>query len=189
MTWSGATATRSNGCTICCALIPARACWSIGTVRAEEFGGVTDGVAHDGDDHPLAALMSALHGDGQLTELELGPLDAGETASLAAFMAERDLTSEQAARLFQETEGNPLFVVETVRFGLETRDRRTETGGGRVRSTIAHQKPALAPAQGARRLAVPPVAAFSERARVGRPGGRDRPRVHVAGVGPRERSG
>ena len=113
--------TRSNGCTICCALIPRAPLLVIGTVRAEEFGGVTDGVAHDGDDHPLAALMSALHGDGQLTELELGPLDAGETASLADFMAERDLTSEQAARLFQETEGNPLFVVETVRFGLETR--------------------------------------------------------------------
>ena len=118
----------------------------VGTARAEGFGGVTDGVAHDGDDHPLTALMSALHGDGQLTELELGPLDAGETASLAAFMAERDLTSEQAARLFQETEGNPLFVVETLRFGLETRDQGSETGGGRaVQQSPIRNLPSLPP--------------------------------------------
>ncbi len=88
----------------------------IGTVRAEEITG----------DHPLAALESALRREGQLTELALSPLDASETASLAARMVEHALTSEQATRLYHETEGNPLFVVEAVRFGLPSGETKAD---------------------------------------------------------------
>jgi DNA-binding SARP family transcriptional activator len=92
----------------------------VGTLRAEDFA----------DDHPLAALLAALRREGQLTELALDPLNADETASLAAHMVEHALTAEQAARLFRETEGNPLFVVETLRFGWG-QDRK-EVGDGQV---------------------------------------------------------
>jgi DNA-binding SARP family transcriptional activator/tetratricopeptide (TPR) repeat protein len=96
----------------------------IGTVRVEETTG----------DRPLATLESALRREGQLTELALSPLDASETASLAARMVEHALTSEQATRLFHETEGNPLFVVEAVRFGLPSADTKTDSRRTQVSS-------------------------------------------------------
>jgi hypothetical protein len=77
----------------------------VGTVRSAEVA----------DDHPLSALLLALRRDGILTELSLGPLDAPETLALATAVAGQPLTPEQGADLYQETEGNPLFVVETVR--------------------------------------------------------------------------
>ena len=46
------------------------------------------------------------------------PLDAAETARLAAQVVGRDLDIGTALRLYRETEGNPLFVVETMRAGL-----------------------------------------------------------------------
>ena len=77
----------------------------VGTVRAEEVEAR----------QPLATFLLHLRGAGQITEIELGPLDASETAALAAQVAERPLTVDAAQRLFQETEGNPLFIVESVR--------------------------------------------------------------------------
>ena len=53
-----------------------------------------------------------------LTEIALDPLDAAETAKLAAQVVGHDLEIGAALRLYRETEGNPLFVVETVREGL-----------------------------------------------------------------------
>ena len=40
---------------------------------------------------------------------------------LAADLLGHDLARAQAAQLFQDTEGNPLFVVETVRAGMAAR--------------------------------------------------------------------
>ncbi len=80
----------------------------VGTFRPEETG----------PDHPLTSLRLALHRSRQFTEMELSPLDEAETATLAGHVAGRELPPALAARLYQETEGNPLFVVETVRAGL-----------------------------------------------------------------------
>jgi len=106
----------------------------IGTARTEELGvdAERNGVGDNADGHPLTTLMSALRRDGQLTELALGPLDPDETASLAGRMVEHALTAEQAAHLFQETEGNPLFVVESVHFGLRADDTPMKIGDRRT---------------------------------------------------------
>ncbi|MCE7989272.1 MAG: hypothetical protein DYG89_49600 [Caldilinea sp. CFX5] len=77
----------------------------VGTLRQEEVG----------DQHPVQDLLLSLRRAEQVTELALGPLDATETAALAAAIAGQALTPDQSANLYQETEGNPLFVVETVR--------------------------------------------------------------------------
>lgn len=77
----------------------------VGTLRQEEVG----------DQHPVHDLLLSLRRTEQVTELALGPLDATETAALAATIAGQALTPAQSAELYQETEGNPLFVVETVR--------------------------------------------------------------------------
>ncbi len=83
-----------------------------GTVRSEEVG----------REHPLTLLFNDLRRTGQLTELRLGPLDAAEVAELAVSVAGRDLDPEELRRLYDETEGQPLFVVETIRAGLGTHD-------------------------------------------------------------------
>jgi DNA-binding SARP family transcriptional activator len=79
-----------------------------GTLRSEEVG----------PEHPVVALLSELRRVGQLTEIELGPLDAADTAALAAQVAGQSLAPQQAAWLHAETEGNPLFVVQLVRAGV-----------------------------------------------------------------------
>ncbi|GCE24218.1 hypothetical protein KDK_80180 [Dictyobacter kobayashii] len=80
----------------------------LATVRAEE---VQAG-------HPLSTFLTGLRRDGLLTELPLGPLEQAEIASLAEHVSGQQLSHAQLDELLQETEGNPLFVVETVRAGL-----------------------------------------------------------------------
>ena len=80
----------------------------VGTCRLEEMG----------EDHPMEPLLQALRQGGQLTEIEPSPLDEAGTAALAAKVAGQELDPDLTACLYRETEGNPLFVVETVRMGL-----------------------------------------------------------------------
>jgi DNA-binding SARP family transcriptional activator len=77
----------------------------LGTARSEELDGA----------HPLAALLRHLRSASQLVEIALEPLDAAETAALATQVGNRAFDADAATRLYRETEGNPLFVVETVR--------------------------------------------------------------------------
>jgi DNA-binding SARP family transcriptional activator/predicted ATPase len=84
----------------------------VGTVRTDEVD----------RSHPLAGLTAGLRDAGQLTEIHLRPLDPSETAALATHVAGRRLKPEQARYIHLETEGNPLFVVETVRAGLVESD-------------------------------------------------------------------
>jgi tetratricopeptide (TPR) repeat protein len=79
----------------------------VGTARSEELDPA----------HPLPALLRHLRSASQLTEIALEPLDAAETAALAAQVANRAFDVDAATRLYHETEGNPLLVVETVRAG------------------------------------------------------------------------
>ena len=81
----------------------------------------------------LAALLAALRRDDMLTEVELGPLDAGATAALAGHIAGQPLQPGLAHLLFRGSEGNPLFVVEMVQAGL------AQAGaGGREQQTAVH---------------------------------------------------
>jgi predicted ATPase/transcriptional regulator with XRE-family HTH domain len=79
----------------------------VGALRREEALG----------DHPMTALLSQLGYADLLTEIPMRRLDAAETAALAASMIGRELRDDQAVDLYAETEGNPLFVVESVRAG------------------------------------------------------------------------
>ncbi len=93
----------------------------IGTIRIDEID----------PQHPVTRLSTALRRTDQLVEIPLAPLDAAETARLAAGIAGRDLDMGAAFRLFSQTEGNPLFVVETVRAGLPSFAPNAEASGGR----------------------------------------------------------
>jgi DNA-binding SARP family transcriptional activator/predicted ATPase len=77
----------------------------VGTARSEET------LA----DHPLQGLLRDLRRQQRLVEIELGRLNEAETAALAAQVAGHEVAADVAAALYAQTEGNPLFVVETVR--------------------------------------------------------------------------
>ena len=68
--------------------------------------------------HPLNHLVAGLQALECLTEIELGRLTRGETAMLAERVAGRPIGEPD--RLYDETEGNPLFVVEALRAGWES---------------------------------------------------------------------
>uniref|UniRef100_UPI002FC5E3ED ATP-binding protein n=1 Tax=Bosea sp. (in: a-proteobacteria) TaxID=1871050 RepID=UPI002FC5E3ED len=81
----------------------------VGTARWEEIP----------EQHPLVGLVDALGHDQAVTSVPLDRLDQATTATLAARLrAEETLDPKLAARLWNETEGNPLFVIETVRAGI-----------------------------------------------------------------------
>jgi DNA-binding SARP family transcriptional activator len=93
----------------------------------------------------LARLMESLARLGALDEIALDRLDERATAALAANLLGRRLEEGSVRRLFAETEGNPLFVVEALRAGLE--------GGGEaswltptVKAVITSRLAALSPA-------------------------------------------
>jgi len=80
----------------------------LATVRAEEVEPATG----------LSELLLDLQRAGHLAEVSLGPLDATDTATLATHVAGGQLDPAVLARLYSATEGNPLFLVETVRARL-----------------------------------------------------------------------
>ena len=80
----------------------------LGTARPEEVG----------RQHPLTRLLSEIRQSGELTEIALTPLDVVETAELAAQVKGASLPEALLAELYRGTQGNPLFVVESLRAGL-----------------------------------------------------------------------
>ncbi|MCL4835126.1 MAG: AAA family ATPase [Caldilineaceae bacterium] len=82
---------------------------------------------------PVTGLLDGLRTEGQLTEILLGPLENGESVTLAAQVAGQPLNPSQRELLLAETGGNPLFVVETAKAGLARRmDGRAQANGERL---------------------------------------------------------
>ncbi len=67
---------------------------------------------------PLIPLLGDLGGKDKITEILLDRLDQEGTNQLASDLWGETLEKRAAERLYQETEGNPLFVVEMVRAGF-----------------------------------------------------------------------
>ena len=88
----------------------ARGILVLGTVRAEETG----------RDHPYSRFLAGLRQSGIVLEIPLEPLDAQETAELACLESANPLESGSLGEIFRATRGNPLFVVESVRAGLQS---------------------------------------------------------------------
>ena len=82
----------------------------LGTVRAEE----TD------RDHPFPRFLAGLRPSGMVLEIPLEPLNAQETAELARLESGKPLESPNIEEIYRATRGNPLFVVESVRAGLQS---------------------------------------------------------------------
>src|SRR5262249_26412209 len=81
----------------------------VGTVRSEEIP----------EHHPLVGLVDALGHDKAVTAVPLDRLDEATTATPPARLRNADrIDPELAARLWVETEGNPLFIIEVLRAGV-----------------------------------------------------------------------
>ena len=89
----------------------------LGTARSEEVD----------RDNPLLDLVRAVRQTGQLLELDLGPLAPAATEELARQIAEAGLDEGYLARIYGETRGNPLFIIESVRSGIEDPEGRPST--------------------------------------------------------------
>jgi len=87
----------------------------IGTLRSDERA----------DSPHLLSLLTALARDSQLVEIALERLTREETAALATRLAGDGLDAPAIGRLFQETQGNPLFVVESLRPAVDTAGTHT----------------------------------------------------------------
>ncbi len=82
----------------------------VGTVRDEETG----------REHAFTRFLAGLRQAGMATEVALAPLDARETAELARLESTSELDSGNVGEIFRATRGNPLFVLESVRAGLQS---------------------------------------------------------------------
>ena len=82
----------------------------LGTVRAEETG----------REHPFTRFVAGLRQSGMVLEIPLEPFDAEETAELARLESAIPLDGGNLGEIFKATRGNPLFVVESVRAGLQS---------------------------------------------------------------------
>jgi DNA-binding SARP family transcriptional activator len=69
----------------------------------------------------LAGMLRDLRRDERGAEIALGPLSADDTASLAARITPR-LPEPHERALYERTRGNPLFIVEMLRAGLDDGD-------------------------------------------------------------------
>lgn len=69
------------------------------------------------DHHPVNRLMISLQHESQLQVIDLCPLTESDTGSLAVSLIGKTQKPVWLPKLFQLTEGNPLFIVETLRAG------------------------------------------------------------------------
>lgn len=102
--------------------------------------------------HHLTPLILDLRIRERLTEIELKPLDVGDTVRLAEQMTGKKFDDEQASRLYRHTEGNPFFVVETIRGGTSS----GEAVGGIERAVAPFAPDSASPRHSPSRRTLPP---------------------------------
>ena len=82
----------------------------VGTVREEDVG----------RDHPFVVFRLSLRQADALVQIPLRPLDVEESGKLACQTALEPQDAGKLAEIYRSTRGNPLFIVETVRAGLQS---------------------------------------------------------------------
>jgi DNA-binding SARP family transcriptional activator len=107
----------------------------IGTARSEELLPA----------HPVADWLGQLRSEGSVGELTLESLNAEESAQLAGQVIKRALDEASALRLYRDTEGNPLFVMEMASSGLSqgTSEPESMTGLSALDRSAANLPPRM----------------------------------------------
>jgi DNA-binding SARP family transcriptional activator len=70
--------------------------------------------------HPVNSMVASLAALGRLTEVKVERFSRAETAMLAERLNGRPLADAEVDQLYGDSEGNPLFIVESVHAGFET---------------------------------------------------------------------
>ena len=87
--------------------------------------------------HPFHELVTGLQALGCSSEIPLERLSREETRILAQRLVSRTLTETEADRLYADSEGNPLFVVEALRADTEATPAPGTADTSRVQAVIA----------------------------------------------------
>ncbi len=98
--------------------------------------------------HPVSHLVAALQTLECISEIPLERLNQEETTLLAERIASRPLPEARAQRLYSESEGNPLFIVEALRADRDVKQSGSEEVGSRVQAVIASRLAQLSEAAG-----------------------------------------
>ncbi|MGF1671671.1 MAG: BTAD domain-containing putative transcriptional regulator, partial [Balneolaceae bacterium] len=91
----------------------------MGTVRIEEVHA----------NHPLRHIVKSLSRTDQVSEIELKPMNKLETDSLAEQVYGKELDDTIRDNLFRESEGNPLFLVESIQMLKSGKSGSTDFSG------------------------------------------------------------
>ncbi len=104
----------------------------IGTYRPEDL------VSEEGKVHHVVEAMQRMDRENLIETMELPRLSSKSTAMLlASLLEESDLGEEFAHRVYQETEGNPLFILELVELMVEDAILGRDNGGWKVVRDLA----------------------------------------------------
>lgn len=95
---------------------------------------------------PIPDLFGSMRRAGTMVEISLQPLSELLSAQLATSLARESLTEERLSAIYRETEGNPLFIVESMRAASGEGG-----GGGKVQAVIQQRLGQLS--AGAQRVA------------------------------------
>jgi len=96
---------------------------AMGTYRPEDL------VTKGGGPHTLIDAIQRMDGEDILVQIELHRLSASDTAKVVTgLLGGGELGEDLARRVQEETAGNPLFLVETVRLLVDERGLRLDNG-------------------------------------------------------------
>ena len=98
--------------------------------------------------HPASELVAALQGLGRITEIALDRLTREQTSLLAERIAGSPLAESEAERLYADSEGSPLFVVEALRADPEGVTRPGARTSSKVQAVLAARLAQLSPPAG-----------------------------------------
>ena len=94
--------------------------------------------------HPLTGLITAIQALGRVTEIELARLGREETALLAERVTGAPLDAAGLERLYEDSEGNLLFVVEALQPDAPSAAPTSATAGSAMPPTARWGRPARA---------------------------------------------
>ncbi len=104
-------------------------------------------------DHPLRTFQYALQTEGRYLEIELHPLTMTDSLQLVEQTSQQTyhqkIDPETAAGIYQHTEGNPLFLIETIRLGA-TLPHNLLAASGRIQAVLLRRLDQLS--QGTREI-------------------------------------
>lgn len=105
----------------------------LGTYRPEDI------TAKEGKGHPLIEIMQLMNLEDLYSKIELQRLsEKSITEILSSILGEIDFDEEFKKRIYKETEGNPLFIIELTKLMVEEGTIQIDNGVWRLSKSLEH---------------------------------------------------